>query len=71
MLPLSDLVVTGARGDGIPYLEYIEVDIAVKKEDVGINKSMTTLALICPSPPSDSNTAAIISTNSGIIRALL
>ncbi|KAJ8020011.1 Paraneoplastic antigen Ma1-like [Holothuria leucospilota] len=48
LMPLHDLGVTGAGGQDVPYLGYIQVDLTPSATDAGTGKTVTTLALVLP-----------------------
>ena len=60
-LPLSDLVVTGAVVQDVPYLGYLQLDILVDRKEAELNVTESTLALVTPG--GDDQSMVIIGTN--------
>ena len=69
--PLHDLGVTGAGGQNVPYLGYIEVDLTPLKVEAGIEKKVTTLALVLPDTKVNAETPLLIGTNTTLLQTLL
>jgi hypothetical protein len=68
LFPLSDLIVTGAGGENVPYLGYTEVEISLPKSQVGIAQSATTLVLVCPDK--GRQTPLLLGTNTKLVSEL-
>ncbi len=62
--------VTGASGQEVPYLGYIELDLSVAEEDAGMDLSCTTLALVTPDSDTD-QPPLLIGTNTKFVKQLL
>ena len=69
LLPLRDLVVTGAGGQDVPYLGYVNLDISVDRKETGLNVTESTLALVTPG--GDDQSMVIIGTNTSLVDRLL
>lgn len=68
LLPLDDLVVTGAGGQSVPYLGYTELEICFPKAEAGIGKKVSTLVLVCPDKGHVS--PLLIGTNTNLVHDL-
>jgi hypothetical protein len=64
--PINELTVTGAAGQDVPYLGYIELDLQF--QDVGITNSVETLALVTPSTPENEDVPLLVGTNTQLVR---
>ena len=71
LMPLHELGVTGAGGQNVPYLGYIEVDLKPVKSDAGTGKAVRTLALVLPDTPANKDTPLLIGTNSSLLQTML
>ncbi|KAJ8036724.1 Paraneoplastic antigen Ma1-like [Holothuria leucospilota] len=71
LMPLHDLGVTGAGGQDVPYLGYIQVDLTPSATDAGTEKTVTTLALVLPGNSALQQVPLLIGTNTSVLQTLL
>ena len=66
-LPLNslqtELQITGAGGQNVPFLGYIHVTVMLPEDTIGVTDSVRTMAVICPDTQYSSNVPVIIGTN--------
>ncbi|KAJ8046793.1 Paraneoplastic antigen Ma1 [Holothuria leucospilota] len=71
LMPLHDLGVTGAGGQDVPYLGYIQVDLTPSATDAGTEKTVMTLALVLPGSSALQQVPLLIGTNTSVLQTLL
>jgi hypothetical protein len=71
MWPLSDLGVTGAGGQNVPYLGYIVVNVTPAGTEAGTKKTVKTLALVMPENDTNRDVPFLLGTNTSLLQAML
>ncbi|KAI3374517.1 hypothetical protein L3Q82_021004 [Scortum barcoo] len=67
---VSGLAIWGLSDASYPYLGYVVVDMEFPENVTGVKKTITVLALICPSSPSPEQSPVILGTNVNMFRRL-
>ncbi|KAI3376828.1 hypothetical protein L3Q82_000402 [Scortum barcoo] len=65
---VSGLAIWGLSDASYPYLRYVVVDMEFPENVTGVKKTITVLALICPSSPSPEQSPVILGTNANMFR---
>lgn len=68
--PVSGLAIWGLSDTNYPYLGYVVVDMEFPEKVLGVNETISVLALICPSPQSPEQTPVILGTNANLFQRL-
>ncbi|XP_049329329.1 uncharacterized protein LOC111193656 [Astyanax mexicanus] len=68
--PVSGLAVWGLSESSYPYKGYVVVNVQFPKELVGVQETISVLALVCPGPRSPDQTPVILGTNANLFQRL-
>lgn len=68
--PVSGLAVWGLSESSYPYKGYAVVDVQFPRELVGVQETISVLALVCPGPRSPDQTPVILGTNANLFQRL-
>ena len=69
--PLSHLAVIGAAGQPVPYEGYIELDLKFPAVSAGMQREVTTLALVCPNRQGAEDVPLLVGTNTSVVREMV
>lgn len=68
--PLTGLSIWGLSSSSYPYKGYIVVDVTFPASIIGVEESLSILALVCPEPKGPSQLPVIIGTNASFFKRL-
>ncbi|KAI4891403.1 hypothetical protein NFI96_026094, partial [Prochilodus magdalenae] len=68
--PVSGLAVWDLSESSYPYKRYVVVNVQLPKELVGVQETISVLALVCPGPRSPDQTPVTLGTNANLFQRL-